>query len=140
MTIEIPQRDLARLAHKLAPARYATAAIAPDTYVDLQSRTAADGILTVWNGASESAIYGSEGNLAFRAWHDSIHLARSLSFEAADEFGQASQSGALARFVYADTAGQVAYFVRWGRFPENQREYVRAFVANQERALARGDW
>lgn len=144
MPLEIPTHDLARLAHRLAPAQYRTAVVAPDDYVTLQTQTAADGVLTVWNGASESAIYGREGNLAFRAWHDSIHVARSLSFDAADEYRvaerQAAQSGRLARFVWADTAGQVAYYARWGRFPTNQREYVRAFLASESQALARGDW
>jgi hypothetical protein len=127
----------------LAPA-YRTAADAPDEYVALQTRTAADGILTVWNGASESAIYGAAGNLAFRAWHDSIHVGRALTFAPDDEYRvadiQARQSGRLARFIYADTAGQVAYFVQWGRFPVNQREYVRAFLASESAALARGDF
>lgn len=142
--IEIPTHDLARLAHRMAPMAYRTASIAPDDWPTLQTMTEHDGILTVWNGASDSAIYGREGNLAFRAWHDSIHLARALSFDAADEYRvaerQAQQSGRLARFVWADTAGQVAYYARWGRFPTNQREYARAFLASESAALARGNW
>lgn len=142
--LEIPSNDLARLTHRLAPTRYQASAVAPDDYVTLQTRTEHDGILTVWNGASTEAIYGPAGNVAFRAWHDSLHLRHTLTFSASDEYHvadiQAAQSGRLGRYIYADTAGQVAYYERWGRFPTRQIAYVLAFLTNQESALARGDW
>ena len=40
----------------------------------------------IWPGASERTIYGApEVNWAFRAWHDSVHLARECDFSRAGE-------------------------------------------------------
>lgn len=142
--LRLPTDTLARVALQHAPPRFTIADDAPQTWAELQRRTLADGRLTVWSGASEGTIYGSPaGNYAFRAWHDSLHLARGLDFSPASDYAIADvhakcmpdKDSAMA--VYADVAGQTAYYARWGEFPVNQQAFVLAFVQNQARALER---
>ncbi len=38
--------------------------------------------------------------------------------------------------TYADVAGQIAYYERYGDFPVDQRGYVSAFIESEQRALA----
>lgn len=40
----------------------------------------------VWDGASETAIFGSQGNIIFRVWHDSLHIKLGASFSPEGEY------------------------------------------------------
>lgn len=139
---EVPSRELAALAVRLAPVRFNLQSSAPDTHPAMLAALERDGVLTIWNGASTRTIYGgAEGNYAFRAWHDSLHARHFRTFGIADEYAiadiQAAQAGKLGKWLYADVAGQIAYYEAYGAFPDDQRGYVSAFIESEQRALAR---
>ena len=130
---------------------------APNNWEDLQAF--ADnplGFLPVWNGASETSIYGSTAaNYAFRYWHDMGHLEHGLSFSPEDErelqlshhlvavakrlteTDGSNETIRLALELYrADTIGQIEYSVANRRFPDNQIEFCIAYVADPAAAIA----
>ena len=75
-------------------------------------------------------------NLAFRYWHDCLHVLRGLDFTPPQELqltmiqlGALEQAGwdpeTLAwRLLHADLVGQVYLSAVGRRFPDNQREFV----------------
>lgn len=88
--------------------------------------------LVVWSGASDQTAFGDPSvNHAFRAVHDSAHLAHRLDFTAAQEIAlariQANQfadcGDAVAQYVLDDLAGQTLYRVKHGEFPADQRAF-----------------
>ena len=122
----------------LAP-RHVAVPDAPNTWRELQ-RAAYDsaGRLRVFNGASSATIYASPSvNFAFRAWHDSLHLAHGLDFSRESELKIAQfhadqiQGEYDKRLIYADVAAQVEYYFKHGRYvPEHlQRAIVLEYLA-----------
>ena len=127
---------------------------APNNYGELLQAAAGwqyalgDVTLPVWNGASDTSIYGSDtANHAFRYWHDMGHIAHHCSFTPEDEtrlqydhhlpiiadhFGIGSLEYGL---YYADTVGQIEYVVENGRFPADQAAFASAYVRNSRLAL-----
>ncbi len=119
-----------------------------DSLSDLSARVRREGeklIIPVWRGASERTIWSSPSvNHVFRALHDSHHLELGLGFDLeservlADHFvGLVSDSMDRA-IVRSEVWGQVEYFDRWGRFPDNQRAFVVRYVFDRSGALADG--
>lgn len=94
--------------------------------------------LPVWSGGCLNTIYpGAEGNYAFRAWHDSLHLAMGEGFDREGEHRVALAHVRLARMhgcselacaaLWADTWGQFLYGeAHAGAFVEDQQSFVLA--------------
>lgn len=98
--------------------------------------------IPVWSGGSEHTIYSApEVNYAFRAWHDSIHIALGAGFDAKGELTvarrhvfEASIRGNLPdsdlRALWADTWGQFSYAQELGgTFPTDQAAFVASRLA-----------
>ncbi len=92
-------------------------------------------VLPVYDGGSELTIYSSDVvNFAFRAWHDSIHLACGIGFTLAQELRVASihvqscrDSGLNSldcEAIWMDTAGQAWHYDIWGAYVHNQAGFV----------------
>ena len=80
-TMKANLKKFEKLIERLAPAGFKVSSLAPDTWTKTQASFATAGIVTVWNGASESTLYSKPAvNFAFRAWHDSIHLKHGNDF------------------------------------------------------------
>lgn len=115
----------------------------------------------VWAGASDRTIFGAPAvNHAFRAWHDAWHLRLRAPFTFAGEIAvyEAQRLDLLRYFkpdaerygtplseaqdeclglLRAEVVGQLQHQSAHGIFPVNQRAFVRAYVRNPQRALAR---
>ena len=108
---------------------------APQTFADLKRRS--DSTIIVWSGASSHTIYDRpEVNAAFRAIHDTAHLALGVGFDfhaentvAAHCVGQARRAGldeAACAALYFDSVGQNRHFHDHGRFVADQVGFVTA--------------
>ena len=80
---------------------------------------------------SETSIYGSAvANVAFRAWHDALHVKHGLETKLEDELELARihasqvEDEACKLLVLCDTAGQSYYEAFNGDFPTDQRKFV----------------
>jgi len=116
----------------IAP-RYNVSDNAPNTWEDLQADYKKHGIITVFAGACERSIYNNvDVNHAFRAWHDKIHLEHGLSFSYEDELEVARiHCAALPKYadvLWADVAGQVWYYYKYGKYVKDQAAFVNAFI------------
>lgn len=129
-----------------AAPKHHVSARAFERWEDLQAwgRTHTLGIdsLPVSGAASDASIYSKPRiNVAFRAWHDSLHLVLQTDFSYAGEMltadaHQRALTGQLGCFeaeakalLWADTAGQTMYHRTHGDFPADQAAFVRAFLA-----------
>lgn len=89
---------------------------------------------------SDRTIYGTAtANIAFRFWHDMLHIFHKKDFSKASEvyvgqlhvedvkahFGEGSVE---ARIMEADTIGQTMYEDLHGKFPENQKDFAINYV------------
>ena len=136
--------ELDALARKLAPPHHPTPDV-PDhpaeAWVFLQEWMSEDTgymvrSLPVWDGGCDLTIYSTpEGNHAFRAWHDSLHIAMGMNLSRAGERAVALAHVRLARMhgcselacaaLWADTWGQFLYGeAHKGAFVEDQRVFV----------------
>lgn len=124
---------------------------APQTFEALLERTDGDpsARIPVWNGASETSIYGDEsGNFAFRAWHDRLHVILHAGFDEAgekrvavaqrDAILAATGDSEAAEAVWADVWGQFLYERRHGRFPDDQAAFVKTWLERGEAAALEG--
>ena len=119
---------------------YKTVDISPESFQTLKASTLET--LPILGKYSENSIYGlPEGNVAFRAWHDTIHLALNADFSFAEHAGeyrvaveqcrQASlYSATLADVLWADTYGQGQHMLKHGAFPANQLGFVEYYLKN----------
>jgi len=91
--------------------------------------------LEVWTGASEVTIFGEPSiNWKFRAIHDILHVFNDLDFSASSELQVNYIQQAIFSFdglpdferqlLNIETAGQVVYFEKFGKFPEDQRKFT----------------
>lgn len=105
---------------------YVACSNAPNAWKDLQKfKNAA--ILPVYAGSCDNTIYGDAAiNVAFRAWHDWIHLQYGLSFTPDNE-QQVAAIHALhcdnendAIVIYADVMSQVEHYQRTGEYSDHQ--------------------
>ena len=94
-----------------------------------------DAPLPVNPQGAEGSIYSSVAvNIAFRAWHDSLHLALDADFGSAGEYvvalahKRAAQAAKLPQSdidaLWADTWLTWLYNAEHGHFPTNPREFV----------------
>lgn len=125
---------------------------APDTWdalVKAGDSMHSTGILPIYDGASDAAIYSPQANGAFRFWHDLGHLSTGLTFTPDDERTlqyahhlPVIERAGIARntlpwlMYHADTVGQIDHVVTHGEFPVNQRAFVAAYVIDPTEALA----
>lgn len=113
-----------------------TQAQAPQTLAELRE-CYAKGVLPIAEEFSEHAIYGSRGNVIFRAWHDCGHLIFDTEMSASDEKDLAAlqwihisrfipaDMQTIVSYVYlADTWAQTHYCELTGRFPVRQDLFV----------------
>lgn len=125
---------------------------APASLEDLNAHVAKTGRIIVWTGNSDKTIYACpDTNWAARAWHDWGHWYLQADFTAAGEAKVAELQKMQLGLVYGRTSArikywqdlidievndQVAYFERYGEFPEDQMRF--ATNAMQARAYAKG--
>ncbi len=115
---------------------------APDSFAKLKAE-AAEGRLLVSPEFSETAIYGTSGNITFRVFHDYGHLIYGKEFTTADECELARIQWAdikpcippewvsVCHAVYfADTCEQSLFEASTGSFPSDQRAFVLNHLAN----------
>lgn len=75
-----------------------------------------------------------EMNWIARAWHDSCHILLAAGFEQCGELAVARAQCAQIEgkperaIMWAETAAQAAYRMRYGRFPARQRAFVRDVI------------
>lgn len=143
--MSIASPELCAFVRKQAPPHYATPD-APSSWAELKkaypAQSAYYGLaLPVFDGGCENTIYPDAAtNHAFRAWHDSLHLANGYSFSREDEIKvglihmqQARRAGLSQRdqdMLVADTIGQIEYYHRHGKFVRNQARFVSAVLGN----------
>lgn len=119
---------------------------APATLADLKRRARrvdyfapmAGWEIPVSQDHSDRTIWSSPAmNLRFRAWHDAVHVALDLPFDRHGEraaclfqIGQVAPwtTAADRRILDGEVYGLVAAFLDVGRFPDDQRAYVRAWA------------
>lgn len=113
---------------RLAPAHHVVD-VSPE-YLDLLKLGRGVSI-PIWSGGSELTIYGDRVvNWAFRAWHDSVHIALQADFSLEGETRVAMEQarilgGAHGRIMLAEVVDQLRYFEAHGRFPVDQLSYMR---------------
>ena len=146
----IASKELCAFVRKQAPPHIAIPD-APNTWLLLQlvhkdKCSFWGGLLPVYDGGCELTIYPDlETNHAFRAWHDSIHLANGYSFSRENEIKvglihmqQARAAGLSKRdqdMLVADTIGQIEYYYERGIYVQDQAKFVTAVLAFGLRAV-----
>ena len=136
---------------RVPPGGFEVADCAPDTWDELKAHLDAGRKLVVYSGGSEATIYGDPAvNYAFRAWHDYTHWVTDYDFSAAGERGVCEeqcrvlsiiarserQAARWARIVRAEVIGQKLYHRLYDRFPEDQRSFAIAYMADPDKALS----
>jgi len=132
-------QEFEKLILSATPKGFRVASEAPDTWAKVQASFARNGKITVWSGESSNTVYSAPRvNWAFRAWHDSIHLAHGLDFSLRGEERTAERQCAalwkltrdrvLRKFGEAlleiEIVDQARIAVYTGKFIDNQREFV----------------
>jgi hypothetical protein len=119
--------ELNRRILRIAPSHTAQD-YAPATFEALKGQSV--GSLVVWAGASDKTIYGDPTvNHAFRAWHDSLHLALNAPFTLQGERIVALEQARLiggetfGHIIMAEVVGQAEYFALTGQFPVDQKAF-----------------
>ena len=91
------------------------------------------GVMQISNEFCENTIFGSaEVNIAFRAWHDSVHLELNEDFDYMSEarvaFAQCAELPADWYFerqlIMVEVIAQAAYHQKTGNFVANQRQFT----------------
>ncbi len=133
------------ICNRVLPGGFDVSDTAPATYDELVAHLDAARRMLVYNGASERTIYGdAEVNYAFRAWHDWCHWRGRYDFSYEGEraacamqgdhliarYGESPQTRRWRRILEAEIIGQRDYFDRRGTFPEDQRAFVAAYLAD----------
>jgi len=136
MNNEFKNGELREYLRRVFKDKYLVADSAPSTFQELNASKTAT--LTVWTGASQGTVWGLESsNWHFRAWHDSIHLRHQFDFSKSGELKatevqcvEASRlvGDSFASIIEAEVKGQVEHFEKFGRFPENQLEFILEYL------------
>jgi hypothetical protein len=131
------------VANTLCPGGYQVSEDAPDTYVKLRAHLDRTKQMLVWSGGSENTIYAEpEVNWAFRAWHDWCHYYGAHPFTPEGEravfemqcshlllfYGDCLQTRQWIKILRAEVIGQQEYFYKHGRYPDDQRAFVEAYL------------
>jgi hypothetical protein len=110
---------------------YKPVTVAPEQYAALWASTTET--LPILGEYCEHTVYGDAlGNIAQRAWHDTIHLQLHADFTVAGETRVAREqcrivsqySAFLADIVWCDLEGQTRHNVQYGHFPTVQDAFV----------------
>lgn len=129
-------RDLAWSLERDTSVGYLPSVDAPSTYLDAVSEWYSGRTYRVSSEFCDGTIYGSaESNQAFRFWHDASHVLNDLSFSEHDEVVMAriqarvmyrkTASVLMARLIFCDIAGQVAYVqATGGQYPADQSAFT----------------
>jgi hypothetical protein len=106
--------------------------------------------MPVSNQFCQDTIYSEPAiNMAFRAWHDSLHLQHNVGFDLVGELEvarlhqiagvKAGLSDVLLQVLWLDTAGQNLYEVEHGMFPRDQKAFISyALSVSLKAAIKRG--
>jgi hypothetical protein len=143
------------IASRLFPCGYDVADNPPEGCDALTRHLNAGGRMIVWAGGSDATIYGDrEVNYAFRAWHDFCHWRGEFDYSLRGEaatwslqrdqvlalFGDNTRTRWWLGLLRAEIVGQGEYFSRYQRFPNDQRAFVTAYIADPHAALQQGEW
>ena len=118
---------------------------APSTLAEMQEAFAPDLAYPVSGKHCETSIYGSvASNMAFRAWHDAMHVTFGLDAVLDDELELGLKHVRIVQgdfpkvLMFCDTVGQSLYESIIGDFPVNQKAFVywlsyglQAYLANE---------
>ena len=120
---------------------------APTTLSDIQATWNTCASYPVSHDYCEHSIYSTKGNMAFRFWHDYLHLNFSATTSIADEceIGMEHANCITGRcerlLMLADTIGQTAYYSRYGVFPELQKQFTVSLATNMANTMGMEfDW
>lgn len=110
-----------------------------DSFEQMKRMFQESGFITVNTGFSDNTIFGSASvNWAFRAWHDSCHLALNADFSPEGERQAAAlqQKQLVAAFpthpklkyfidlIDIEVNGQLAHYLNTGQFPADQFQFT----------------
>jgi hypothetical protein len=138
------------IASRLFPGGFDVSDDAPQTFDALTTQLRGGGRMVVWSGGSERTIFGDPAvNYAFRAWHDWCHWRGRHPFTPAGEraclraqrrhllalYGDGPRTRRWIALLTAEVLGQQRHFDRHGRFPDDQRAFVAAYLHDPEAAL-----
>lgn len=137
------------ITRRIFPCGYDVSDNAPGDYGSLLAHHAKTGRVLVWSGASDQTIFAcAQTNYDFRAWHDSKHILRRLPFTQAGEHAAMKAQQADVCTLYdgpaadhycaildAEIMGQFHYNALYDGFPVGQIGFVKAYLADQKRAL-----
>jgi hypothetical protein len=158
--IKLNLKRLEQLIINQAPSHYATIA-APDTSQELLDWVNSNGIVntpkSTWNMPvssefCEQSIYSAPViNIAFRAWHDSLHILHGVGFDLISELEtarlhqiagiKAKLTDMQLKVLWLDTAGQNLYQNAIGNFPVDQKAFVYfALSVSLNAAIKKGDF
>jgi hypothetical protein len=116
---------------------------APATFDALATHWRDTGRVCVWDGASDSTIFGSPSvNYAFRAWHDWHHIAGQYPFTREGErlamlaqqrdirtlYRYTRQADWFCRILECEIVGQFDYAAKHGFFPVDQAAFARHYL------------
>lgn len=136
-------RTLSQLVLAIAP-RHTAAARAPETFGAITQAHGQRNDVLVWDGASESTIWGdARVNHAFRAWHDLHHITGWHDFTLAGELDtmRAQQAHLIAAhgdnaftrracaILECEIAGQARHYATYGEFPIDQLQFAKDYLA-----------
>jgi len=121
--------------------RYIDGAFPELSFEEFKAEFKSSGVMPISNEHCENNIFGDiETNIAFRAWHDSIHLELNEGFEYFSEaivaFKQMNELPLDWVFernlIYCEVIGQAAYHRNTGNFVEDQREFTINFLESEK--------
>lgn len=107
------------------------------TFKKHKQRWEREGVIHIWTGASDKTIFGDAGiNIYFRAWHDYLHLKHDLGYDFIGETAVAQIQMAMLpkewhferMLVNSEVVGQALYFMKHGKFIEDQRKFTITFL------------
>lgn len=115
---------------------------APNTHSKMLKSYAEKGYFVVYNGG-DHGLLGEEGNIAFRALHDYMHVHHELTFSFQDEKSLSNiakieymhyaytvlgltqwETYVIGRVIDREIRGQIEYYQENGKFIEDQASFV----------------
>lgn len=119
---------------------------APNDYETLKAMCSVNNII-VWSGASDKTIFSDDKvNIAFRAWHDLIHLKHDFDFSLEGEIATTyEQINELPEYwelernlLESEVIGQARYYYATGDFPKDQRKFTLLYLNDRNFFLKEG--
>lgn len=133
----------------IAPRHFASED-SPTTYETVRNQAKTHGIYHVFSGGSTDTIFSERGyQYAYRAWHDSIHMAFELDFSKESELKVAKLQEEIAlgegidardaRMLRLDLEAHIEYYYAKNEHPVRQIELIRDCLANGVEATVNSD-